>query len=327
MTGFVDTHPDAGSGSDPVSLIEDMLDREENPAPEPVRDQKPAPEPEEDIPDPEPGPEQDPAEDGEDDEEDGEDDSQPQETATETYRVKVDGQEIEVTRDELLKGYTRYADYTRKTQDIAATRQQIEAEAQRIQQERAHYAQQLDAVASVLQSQLPPPPDPARLHSDPIGYMQDKETHEAAVTQLRGVLAERQRAQQMTQQQMQAAQAQSLEAARQQLLERLPEWKNPETAKKEQRQVADYLRTLGYQDQEIASAADPRAIEMARKAMLFDQLQASKPSVQQRVANAPKMVRPGASGPAPDKTKSIVQQLRRSGGKDLDAAARLIELG
>ena len=92
-------------------------------------------------------------------------------------------------------------------------------------------------------------------------------------------------------------------------------------------QVADYLRTIGYADNEIAAAADPRAIVMAKKAMLYDQLQASKPSVQQRVASAPKMVRPGASGPAPDKTKSIVQQLRRSGGKDLDAAARLIELG
>lgn len=326
MTGFVDANPE-GSGSDPVSLIEGMLEREENPTTEPVRDQKPAPEPEEDLPTPEPGPEEDPADDEAEDDDDSEEPDEQHEPEEQLFTVKIDGKESQVPLNELLNGYSRQQDYSRKTAELAEQRRAAEAEIQRVAQERQHYAQQLDAVAGVLQSQLPPPPDPSRLKTDPIGYMQDKETHEAAVHQLRGVLAERQRAEQLTQQQMQAAQAQSLEAARAQLLERLPDWKNPEVAKKEQRQVADYLRTLGYADNEIASAADPRAIEMARKAMLFDQLQASKPSVQQRVASAPKMVRPGASGPAPDKTKSIVQQLKRSGGKDLDAAARLIELG
>ena len=315
-----------GSEQDAVSLIEGMLEREETPT-EPARDQKPAPEPEEDLPTPEPGPEEDPAEDDDGEDDDSEEPEEEAQPAEQLYTVKIDGKEQQVPLNELLNGYQRQADYSKKTAQAAEERRAAESLAQAIQQERQHYAQQLDAVAGVLQSQLPPPPDPSRVHSDPIGYMQDKEIHEAAVQRLRGVLAERQRAEQLTQRQMQEAQAENLKAAREQLLERLPDWKNPEVAKKEQRQVADYLRTLGYADQEISAAADPRAIEMARKAMLFDQLQASRPSVQQRVASAPKMVRPGASGPAPDKTKTIVQQLKRSGGKDLDAAARLIELG
>ena len=320
----VSATPAPGSESDAVSLIEGMLEREEAP-PEPARGQKPDPEPEE-IPDPEPGPEEDPADDDAD-EDDGEEESSERPSETEMFTVRVGGRDVQVTREELLKGYSREADYTRKAQDLAAHRQAVEAENQRIASERAHYAAQLEQVATVLQSQLPPPPDQSRLHTDPIGYMQDKEIYEARVQQLRGVLAERQRAEQLNQQQMREAQAEHLKAAREQLLERLPEWRKPEVAKKEQAQVADYLRTLGYADQEIAAAADPRAIEMARKAMLFDQLQASAPSVRERVANAPKMVRPGTSGPAPDKTKSIVQRLKRSGGKDLDAAASLIELG
>lgn len=36
----------------------------------------------------------------------------------ETYKVKVDGEEIEVTLDELLNGHMRHADYTRKTQAL-----------------------------------------------------------------------------------------------------------------------------------------------------------------------------------------------------------------
>jgi hypothetical protein len=50
--------------------------------------------------------------------------------ADETYTVVVDGEELEVTRDELLNGYQRQADYTRKTQTIPEDRQKFAAYAQ-----------------------------------------------------------------------------------------------------------------------------------------------------------------------------------------------------
>lgn len=42
------------------------------------------------------------------------------------YKVTVDGEEVEVTQEELLRGYMRQSDYTRKTQQLANQRQQIE---------------------------------------------------------------------------------------------------------------------------------------------------------------------------------------------------------
>ena len=42
------------------------------------------------------------------------------------YKVKVDGEEIEVTQDELLRGYMRQRDYTQKTQQLAKQRRQFE---------------------------------------------------------------------------------------------------------------------------------------------------------------------------------------------------------
>lgn len=42
------------------------------------------------------------------------------------YKVKVDGQEVEVTQEELLRGYMRQSDYTRKTQALANERQRYE---------------------------------------------------------------------------------------------------------------------------------------------------------------------------------------------------------
>ena len=45
----------------------------------------------------------------------------------EKYTVKVGGEEIEVTLDELLNGHMRHADYTRKTQELAREGQALEA--------------------------------------------------------------------------------------------------------------------------------------------------------------------------------------------------------
>lgn len=324
-------NPAAGSDSetvsDPVAMIEGLLEREDDAPTSRPRDQKPDPET---APEPEEAPEQEPepAPAEEDGEEDGGDAEGPeQEPVTETYTVKIDGKEVEVTKDELLAGYQREADYRRKTQELATNRQAAEVEQQRIFAERQHYAQQLEQVATVLQATLPPRPTQEQLDADPIGYMQAKEAWESRVGQLQQVLSERDAALRLQQEQTAAQQQRALEQARDQLLELVPEWQRPEVAQREKPAIASHLRAIGYSDAEIGQAADPRALLMARESMLYRQLIASKPQVQQRVASAPKMVRPGSSGPAVDQSKAIVQKLKRGGGKDLDLAARLIEMG
>ena len=76
---------------------------------------------------------------------------EPEETPT--YRVKVDNEEVEVTLDELLQGYSRTKDYTKKTQALAETRKAIEAEKARIEeakQLRDTYAQRLQVIEEML---------------------------------------------------------------------------------------------------------------------------------------------------------------------------------
>lgn len=333
----IDAAPaDAGSAPDPVDLISGLLEREDNPQPKPARDQAgkftsqqpdPQPEPEE-TPEPEaePGPEV-PPEEGEDEDDDGQDPQEPPPEEPELYEVKIGDKVEKVTREELVRGYQRQSDYSRRMNELAESRRQAETVQQSIAAERQHYVQQLDQLATVLQTALPPRPTDDMLASDPIGYLQAEKAWEARVGQLRQVLAERDRAQQLSQQQQESMQREMLQRAKEQLVEILPEWKKPEIARKEQPLIARHLREVGYTDQEIGQAADPRAIILARESMLYRQLMANRSTVQQRVQAAPKMVRPGSSGPAPDKSKQIVQQIRRSGGKDLDAVAALIDLG
>jgi hypothetical protein len=63
------------------------------------------------------------------------DEGQPEDSGLETeetqdnnprYKVKVDGKEVEVSLEELTKGYMRQADYTRKTQELAERRKQVQ---------------------------------------------------------------------------------------------------------------------------------------------------------------------------------------------------------
>jgi hypothetical protein len=319
-------NPASGSEQDPVALIQGQLEREQNPPTTPPQDQKPEPEQEteaEELPDPEPGPEVPPDDGGDDDGEDVEAE-QPAEPEPERFTVKIDGKEQQVTREELLAGYQRQADYSRKTAEAAEQRRAAEALAQSVQAERQHYAAQLEQVATVLQAQLPPRPTQADYDADPIGAVQAERRWQDSMGQLQHVLSQREQADRVSRQLEQQRQQESLAQARERLTEMLPEWRKPEIAAKEKPAVANHLRAVGYADHEISAAADPRALVMARESMLYRQLMASKPKVEQRIAQAPKMVKPGASAPAPDRSKQIVQQIKRSGGKDIDAIAALL---
>lgn len=64
----------------------------------------------------------------------------------ELYEVVVNGETLQVTLDELLKGYSRQADYTRKTQELAQQRahlQQVEALAAALERDPASTIQAL----------------------------------------------------------------------------------------------------------------------------------------------------------------------------------------
>ena len=62
-------------------------------------------------------------EEAEEESEEPEEEEQPEE---ELYTVRVDGEDVEVTLDELSKGYSRQQDYTKKTQEIAEYRKHYE---------------------------------------------------------------------------------------------------------------------------------------------------------------------------------------------------------
>ena len=119
--------------------------------------------------------------DGESDQEttedtDGDEDAEEAPQRSQTFRVKVDGEEVEVPLEELLKGYSRTADYTRKTQAISQIRKEAEAEAASAREERQRYAQTLQALSQQLQQMQPPEIDWDKLYQEnPVEWMRQRE--------------------------------------------------------------------------------------------------------------------------------------------------------
>jgi hypothetical protein len=100
--------------------------------------------------DPEDGDE---AEDGDEDadgDEDGDEDS-------ETYRVKVDGEEVEVTLEEALKGYQRQSTFTKRMQQVAETRREAESLREQAGQGAHQYAMLSAALLQFADQALPAP--------------------------------------------------------------------------------------------------------------------------------------------------------------------------
>ena len=256
---------------------------------------------------------------------DEDDDAEEVEEQPQTFRVKAAGEEKDVTLDELMQGYQLGADYTKKTQELAELRKANEAEAKAIQeskQVRDTYAQRLKAIEEFL-TQGDSQEDLAALkENDPIGYAVKVAEQTEKKQQLDAIKAEQDRI--AKEQQADYAQAMQRYVAdeAQKLNKVLPEFSDKVKGEQLRNEIRNYGKTIGFTDQELAQVYDSRYVLTLHKAMQYDKLQKSKPSVKKKVAEAPKMAKAGTKikeGNA-DIRKKQMAKLRQTGSKQ-DAAA------
>lgn len=251
-------------------------------------------------------------------------DEEPQPEEPKKARIKVNGEELELSEDELINFAQQGVDYTKKTQQLAEQRKALEAEAQSVAQAkqlRDAYAERLQVIEQMLSAQGQEEDLEALKESDPIGYavkfaeMQQKEK------QLQAVQAERYR----IAQEQQAEQAQALEQymkyQAQELSKMLPDYADPEKGESLRADMRKFAKSVGFSDEELSMVRDARQVMTLYKAMQYDKLQQAKPQVNKRVSEAPKTLRSGNGVKATDadKVKKAKQQLRQT-GKVKDAA-------
>jgi hypothetical protein len=253
-------------------------------------------------------------------EEDTQEEDKPQ-----VFTVKVDGKEIEVTLDELQKGYSRTQDYTRKTQQVAEARKAAEAELQAVRAEREQYAQLLGALSEQVKVAAEPQIDWDRLYrEDPIEYVRQREVMRENKEKAAAIQAEQQRLAEIAQQeQMQRFQAVKAKEA-QALIEAIPSWKDPAKAKAEKAMLVEFGQKMGFTPQELGNIFDHRVVLALRKAALYDQMQAKRQGIKPVTNNGPKPAKPGAAGRVSQMSDSVraKQRLAKTGRVE-DAASAI----
>lgn len=235
------------------------------------------------------------------------------------FTVTVDGKEETVTLAELRQGYSRTSDYTRKTQALAETRKQFEAEAAAVREERAEYVELLPKLRERLAEGMGPEPDWDALRAqDPAQAAVLWQKREERRRQLDALQKEEAEKRSKLEQERAAIEEEIKVEQRNKLLEKLPSWRDQKVAKTESDQIVSTLRNLGFEDGEIAFH-DHRALLLARKAAKYDALMAKKPELEQKRSKAP-VARPGGGTPKRATPNQAAQaQLKQKG--DIKSAA------
>lgn len=244
------------------------------------------------------------------------------ETATEEpqkFTVKVDGQELEVTLDELKNGYQRQSDYTRKTMEVSETRKAAEAETAKARQERQEYAQKLSQQMVVLEAAIKADNETdwnQLIESNPVEALKQIDLREKRQRAFQQAQQEAVRVAQLEQAERQNEHGRYLQQQQERLLAKLPEWKDAEKSKAERTALREFLQKSEFTPQETNAVDNSAALLVnMRKAMLYDQMVASAKAAAKKVEAVPKRVESVGSGNAPvlDKRSAAFQKLSKTG--------------
>jgi len=244
-----------------------------------------------------------------------------------TYTVRVNGEEIQVPLPDLIQGYSRTADYTRKTQDLAEQRKAFEAEAQTLRAQRQSYDQALGEVQHALQALTPTEPNWNELRATlkPEDYSRAVDTWREQSRRLDAVKSERQR----NQQQMVTDATQQAEALRRQEFDKLhnavPEWvTDRQKAQADLTGLVTFAKTRGFTDDELKNVIDHRAWLLLRDAKRWQDAQAGIAAVKAKTTATPKTLTPGApvnrEASQTEAQKTAAAKLKKT-GRVGDAAA------
>ena len=240
------------------------------------------------------------------------------------YTVKVNGEEVEVTIDELQNSYSRQKDYTRKTQELAQQRKTVEEQQSEVAKNEAIYKELLPKMEAALNEGLGEEPDWNALYqADPIGYVRERDLWNEKQQKLQAVQAEKQRLQEEAQAKQQEQIQNYMQYGDKQLLKIVPEWKDQSIAQKEKLAIREHaINDLGFTAEEINQVYDYRLLLGLRNSYLQTKTQKAvkkkptqKASARNRVGKPGSVTRKNNSTPL----KRSKQRLAKT-GKVHDAA-------
>ena len=252
---------------------------------------------------------------------------EPSQEEPEFYSVKVNGQEKQVSLDDLKQGYSGQEYVQQGMQDVANKRKEAENVYEALNNERQQLAEIYQQLQNGGVASPPTKPTKETFEADPIGYMQEnlayeekKAEYDKQMAQLQGVSQQNSEAQQHARQAFVQEQMQILQKD-------IPEFADEKTASKLKNNLVSIgMKHYGYSNAEIEQITDARAIKVLNDARKYQNIIAGKTKAEVKTKGAKSVVKPGAKKMATPDSKIRSRQkakLRETGSID-DAVGLII---
>ena len=335
---------DPGSIVSAQEALLGLLDSQENPEEE---EAKPSEEVTEDVEQEEPeeveetdeaeeAEEEDAADDTDESEESEEEEAEDEEIEeTALYTVRVNGEDVEVTEDELVRGYSRQSDYTKKTQELAEYRKQLDGGAQYLQNEvaqtQAARQEYVNAMSQAIESNYSiatqfENTDWERLKvEDREEYLTKRDEYREVQDKIRDLQGKQHHAYEHQNREVQSQHQRLLQEEHAKMVSILPEWAEPNTQRAIAKSVGEFALSRGYSQEELNQLVDHRSILVLMEAKAFADMQGKQLKARaKKVKNKPKVVRSSAKKEKADVNKvARTKQMKRlhETGRVQDAAS------
>ena len=253
--------------------------------------------------------------------EDVEDEEPEVEIRADTFTVKVDGEERQVSLDELTRGYSGQKYIQKGMAENAETKKQLDQVTQQVAQERQMLQHLINQAQQGAIPVVPEYPSEELKDSDPLGFQLQAEEYRRAVEKRQQW---EQQVQYVTQQQRAHEEQQHNQYLEQQA-QRLSEWM-PEFADPEKRSVfiqdmsSKAKKHYDLTDEQISTVKTAEEVMILNDALKWRELQANKSNAQKKAEGARPVVKPAAKRAATagkaSKAKKASQAMKRSGSID-----------
>tara|TARA_R110000751_G_scaffold249717_1_gene349345 strand:- start:47 stop:1042 length:996 start_codon:yes stop_codon:yes gene_type:complete len=242
------------------------------------------------------------------------------------YSVKVDGQETEVSLEDLKQGYSGQKYVQKGMQETADMKKEVATVYEALNNERQVIAELYQSIQQGGIATQPVKPTKELFDADPIGYMQQNITYEEEMGAYNQQMAQIQQVSQQSSVASENAQKAYLQEQMQILQKDIPDFADEKkSVLLREKLVQTGTNHYGYTTDEISQITDARAIKVLHDAQKYQDIISGKSKAKVKTQSANSVIKPGAKKVSTPKAKVRSRQMAKlRGSGDMKDALDLI---
>ena len=231
------------------------------------------------------------------------------------YSVKVDGQETEVSLEDLKQGYSGQKYVQKGMQETADMKKEVATVYEALNNERQVIAELYQSIQQGGIAPQPVKPSKELFDADPIGYMQKNITYEEEMGAYNQQMAQIQQVSQQSSVASENAQKAYLQEQMQILQKDIPDFADEKKSQiLRERLVTTGTNHYGFTTDEISQITDARTIKVLHDAYRYQDIISGKSKAKVKTQSANSVIKPGAKKVSTPKAKIRSRQMAKLKG-------------